>query len=285
MSMSVKSITLAALLLLLTHAHCARVLSLGTATPPTKPPPTRAPKTRGIILKVHTSRTPARGRKKLVKTPSGGGGVNGAQCDIWAQDCPSSYKCIAESLTKMPRCRPLSDNPDQVGDLCSTLGQNDGDSCDKDGMCVDGVCRELCSGSPNGPSCSAIKDLCHSYASGTPLCEERCDPLLLTCSANTYCSTDAGVPYGQFTCRHATVDNLGIGGAGCTITPDCHQGFACIAMNQMPQGYCQVNGLAACCAPLVENVNQCPAGFSFTTHDFYQNPPPGLEYLEVCVFF
>lgn len=211
-------------------------------------------------------------------------GPNGAFCDIFAQDCPDNFKCTSEDLSSQPRCRPLDNNPDSVGDPCSTKGNNDGDTCDEEGLCINGVCRPLCTGSNASPFCPDIKQLCHRYVNGPPLCEDKCDPIIAaSCNGggDRYCSTDSGLNDGRFTCMYETGEQLGLQGDSCVETSQCQQGFACMIKTVLPPGFCHNGAALSCCTPLVEDADDCPAGTAAT--DFYQFPPPGLEHLMVCV--
>ncbi len=214
------------------------------------------------------------------KSWPGGGGGNGAQCDIWEQDCPSGYKCVAETLDGEPRCRALSNNPDQVGDPCSSLGVGDGDTCDVDGMCIDGVCQALCSGSAQSPQCPTLDEVCRIHGEGVPLCQQECDPLIYaSCDANQTCAAQAS-SLEIFSCT-PTSGPLGTSGDGCVGIDQCAQGHACIPKSALPYGSCP-NGYDNCCTPMcdLDEANVCGGGTSCIP--FYQSPPPGLEHVGVC---
>lgn len=221
------------------------------------------------------------------QTPNPTPGPNGAQCSIWAQDCPNNYKCVAESLDKIPKCRAFDNSPDQVGDECSSKGNNDGDTCDKDGMCINGVCRPLCQGNAGNPQCPSSSYICHLYAKGTPLCEKKCDPLVHgSCNqADTYCSLDSGSPDQRFSCMHENGDILGMNGVSCTETSQCRQGFVCVSKGNLPNGFCHNNASLKCCTMLVyeDEPEHCEGGT--VRRPFYQPPPgpPGLGHVHVCV--
>jgi len=222
-----------------------------------------------------------------LKNP-GGPGVNGAFCDFDAQDCPDGYKCTVEDLWQdQPRCRPLQDNPDQVGDECSELGNNDGDSCDVDGLCLGGVCRPLQYGGNNCPNPSHVP---HIYPSAVNLCEEDCDPLLNgACSGNDHhCTRTSGSPDGRFSCAYSGNTNLANWEEFCVSDYQCQQGSICLSESAMPFGYC--NNGPNCCVPLCdlsENTDNCSfyTGSQFTScQSVYGNSPvPGLEHVGACV--
>lgn len=212
----------------------------------------------------------------------GGGGGSGNQCDIDAQDCPDGSKCTVENIwVSTPRCRPLVNNPDQVGDQCSELDNNDGDSCDIDGLCLDGVCRQM---DIDGTACG-IHELSHFYPSGVRLCEETCDPFLLgECDADSHCTRTDSSNDGIFTCYITGSLDLRSFGEGCTSTHQCQQGAICLQSDTT--GYCQ-NGLTHCCVPLcglTEEPSFCTK--ETTCQSLYGNsPPPGLEHVGACVFY
>eukprot|EP00178_Gracilaria_changii_P023319 TRINITY_DN70657_c0_g1_i1.p1 TRINITY_DN70657_c0_g1~~TRINITY_DN70657_c0_g1_i1.p1 ORF type:complete len:282 (+),score=30.98 TRINITY_DN70657_c0_g1_i1:336-1181(+) len=214
-------------------------------------------------------------------------GPNGAFCNVRQQDCPSGFKCISETLNGQPRCRALSHNPDSVGDDCDTLMSNDGDSCDVDGICVNGVCQPLCQ--PSDPPCPGATDLCHIYGGGVPLCEMPCFPLINgVCKEhpNTFCSSDSGVPDGRFTCVQDTGEPLGLQGASCVRTSQCRQGFFCVVKTRLPAAFCDDSNTLQCCTALAEDGDDCPqTSPSLSLVPLFQSAPPGLERLGVCVLF
>lgn len=212
--------------------------------------------------------------------PDDGGSGNGSQCDIWAQDCSEGFKCVAEDVHGEARCRPLSNNPDQVGDPCSDLGVNDGDSCDVDGMCINGICKQVCGGSANSPTCGSLSQLCHIYEEGVPVCEEECDPLLYaSCEAGETCATGFS-SLEVFSCV-PTEGPLGTSGDACADITQCAQGHACLPADVLPFGFCDGNA-SQCCSQLCDLDENYDCGGSMSCLPFYQSPPPGLEHVGVC---
>lgn len=256
----------------------SQIVTNTVLTTATTPPPTFVP-----VHGSHNSHADTLTFTVPVVTP----GPNGAQCSIWSQDCPKTYKCIAESLDKVPKCRRLDDNPDQVGDECSTKDNNDGDTCDKDGMCINGVCQPLCRGTPQNPNCPDQDQFCHIYSKGTPLCEYKCHPLLhgVCNSAMKYCTVDSGSPDQRFSCMHKTGEQLGMNGDSCTETSQCRQGFACVSKGALPNGFCDNNSALSCCTMLVydDEPEHCEGGT--VSQPFYppNSAPPGLGDLHVCL--
>ncbi len=219
----------------------------------------------------------------------GGGGGPGAACDIWdADDCGEGSKCIVDDVHQsQPRCRSVVDNPDQVGDPCSTLGANDGDTCDVGGMCLDGVCVEMCSGTPGNPTCNSggTDGTCYIYDSGTPLCTETCDPLINgSCAGGMKCGPTTGLPAFEFVCMLDESGNSGVQGDSCTLQTQCAQGFACVTALSLDFGFCEGNA-NQCCTPMCElsaGNGPCPGNLQCTTA-FADSPPPGLEDVGICV--
>jgi len=219
----------------------------------------------------------------------GSGGSNGAPCDIFNQDCPIlpvHLKCTVDDIwDDIPRCRPVTDNPDQVGVPCSELGDNDGDSCDVDGLCLDGLCREM---HIDGVSCNH-NEISHMYTSGVRLCEEKCDPLYAgECGSGKHCTSTDSSPDGIFSCYVTDNLNLGSFGKGCVSSHQCQEGAICLQSNTVPNGYCD-NGLTHCCVPLCDidqgdSFCHSETGASTCCMTIYNNStPPGLEHIGACV--
>lgn len=233
---------------------------------------------------VRTRRPPV--VRKTGGRPNGrtnGGNGSGGQCLIRDEnDCSENFKCIAEDLFSSPRCRSLNGQDHEPGLDCSTLGDNDGDSCAKGSMCVEDICRPICKNSTPGPEC-APKTVCHIYEGGTPLCESLCDPFVPSeCVGETYCTTSGDVPIGQFTCAHKMKPQLGLGGHECTETSDCMQGFGCIEKDVMPIGYCDSGGQSGCCSSFATSVSECPSGFSWSIRLFNSMAEPTYKFLRIC---
>jgi hypothetical protein len=218
----------------------------------------------------------------------GGGGPNGAFCDIVQQDCPDGYKCTVENIfVGAPRCRSLDNNPDQVGDDCSKLGNNDGDSCDIDGICLGGYCQ----GIDTDDSQCELSQLSHLYPTGVRICEEECDPLLnASCNSvpDGYCTRTAGSEFGIFSCCIQEDFNiLGNFREGCVDDVQCQQGSICLAEDVAPiSNYC-LGGATNCCVPLCDlddnDFCQTLAGFTSTCTSIFNIVPPGLEHVGACV--
>lgn len=210
----------------------------------------------------------------------GGGGVNGALCVFDQQDCPDGYKCTVEDIwLDKPRCRSLQDNDDQVGDLCSELGNNDGDSCDVDGLCLGGTCRQLDTDNTLCP----LKDVSHTYPSGVRLCEEVCDPLSpSSCPSDAHCTRTSSSPDGIFSCHITNNINLAGFGESCVSDYQCQQGAICLQSDAVPFGFCD-NGLPKCCVPLCELGKLFCQGGSTCQSIYNNNVPPGFESVGACV--
>lgn len=247
---------------------------------------------RDIVDAGGTSRFPGVFNDMFNSGGGGGGGnnPNGAFCDVFQQDCPNGFKCTVENIfVGAPRCRPLGNNPDQVGDLCSKLGNNDGDSCDVDGICLGGVCQGL----DTANSQCELSQLSHSYPTGVRICEEECDPLIAaSCNSvpDSYCTRTAGSEFGIFSCFiQENFSVLGTFGQGCVDDVQCQHGFICLPADVAPfSGFCD-GGNTQCCVPLCDLIDddfcQTLGGFSSTCKSVFSGVvPPGLEHVGACVF-
>ncbi|MFY0531969.1 hypothetical protein [Nannocystis pusilla] len=125
-------------------------------------------------------------------------------CDVYAQDCPSGFKCTAEGPPPLGNdnitCSPIVPEPDQAGESCQRLvqGHLGPDTCDRGLFCDDvdpqtgtGTCAVLCQGSDFNPICPA-NQVCWGYQ--LPQCVPHCDPLLQDCPAGESCQY-AGVDF------------------------------------------------------------------------------------------
>lgn len=227
--------------------------------------------------------------KVSVEFPPGDGRDKGSQlgarCDYWSQNCNAGLKC-APAPDGTFTCQPLPDNPDQVGDGCSALRQ--GDSCNVDGVCIDGVCIALCGGSPAAPTCPDNDQVCHLYDDGPALCEDVCDPLLSTpCPEGYRCAAEQG-SLELFTCVHVD-DGEGFplpDGGACVTMSQCQGGLACLSAGALQYDYCNSNRTLSCCAPLCDLSDADPNAACSSPHvctPFYgDNPPPGYAHVGVC---
>jgi hypothetical protein len=159
------------------------------------------------------------------------------ECDVFAQNCPPGEKCMPWSNDggvpwNATRCSPVADDPAQVGEPCMVEGSavSSIDDCDVGLMCwnVDesgnGVCEDMCTGSPENPICEKPEDLCMVWGAGTlALCVAACHPLLRDCA-------DLGCyPYGVgWTCAHPPGSEQGAYGDPCEYFNACDPGNACV---------------------------------------------------------
>lgn len=230
----------------------------------------------------------------FIERPDGGGPA--VECDLWAQDCPGSEKCMpwindGGSSWNATRCVPLSDNPAQPGDPCTVEG-NAGtgmDDCDLATMCwaVDGetnegVCVGLCEGSPDSPQCSDPSSTCSITNDGVlPLCLPTCDPLLQDCAESMGCYWLPGD--GGFVCVQDVSGELGAPGESCDgfTLNRCDPGSQCLAATAVPgctsgtsccSSFCDLEDAAPGCMAMQE----CTALFA------EGEAPPGTETYGVC---
>ncbi len=190
-------------------------------------------------------------------------------CDIWAQDCREGEKCTAWSNDGGPgwnasRCVPVSDEPGQQGDPCTSVesGSSGIDTCDLGLMCwnvdptsLEGTCESFCAGSRQAPTCPAGRACAIDFDGAIALCLEPCDPLMQDC-AEGQC-----VPLGEtFSCM-ASIDAVAPG-QGCDFAADCEAGSTCLDASFVPgctdfeccAAFCDLGAPDpdAACGPLAE---------------------------------
>jgi len=222
----------------------------------------------------------------FILLPDGGAG---AECDIYAQDCPVGEKCNAyaaggggswDSLG----CFAVVNDPDQVGDACTAFGGGATglDSCDIGSMCWDvddatdiGTCVANCTGAAVAPLCAGAGESCVvSNQDSLHLCLPNCSPLLQDCDAGQGCYAIGDV----FTCAPDVSGAGGDAGDACEFINVCTPGLGCVeASTQACFG--------ACCTPFCETdqPNTCP-GIGQTCVAWYAvgEAPLGFENVGVC---
>ncbi len=171
-------------------------------------------------------------------------------CNPWMQDCPDDYKCAfyqdeyGEAAT---RCVALADFPREPGAAClAEPGHTGVDDCDLGSVCAfldssgNGVCTEMCTGSPEVPKCDegSTCQLCPDDQCPS-LCVSMCDPLGPECPEGLVCGpTAAGFVCGMDASPN---DQTGAQGEPCEYLNECNPGSTCIEASLMPsceQGFC-----------------------------------------------
>ena len=165
------------------------------------------------------------------------------ECDPWEQDCPEGEKCswYFDGYEPATRCIPIAPEPKMPGEKCQVEeDQWSGiDDCQAGSVCefVDengnGICVELCEGSPEDPTCAdpdAMCQLCNDECAS--LCLPTCDPLEPTCHEGQVCTPTVD---GPFVCTPGG-SNDGVGGFGdtCEYANECENGFACVQAELVP---------------------------------------------------
>ncbi len=215
-------------------------------------------------------------------------------CNIFTQDCPAGMKCMpyaddGGSSWNNDKCVPVVDDPKQFGEPCFAAegGVGGVDDCDLGLMCweVDidnnGICFELCGGSPDAPICKAPKTTCGVYADATlALCFPWCDPLAQDCepwevcvgsqfSDGFFCFPDESGDEGQLhdPCMYENACDAGL------LCVDSASAVECDPMQE------------TCCEPFCDlNLPEtCPGAGQVCNAYFDEGPaPPGCENVGIC---
>ncbi len=219
-------------------------------------------------------------------SPDGGG--NAIECSTWDQDCAKDEKCMpwandGGTAWNATRCTPLADDPHAVGEPCTAEGTfvSGIDTCEGGAICrgsddetLEGICIEMCSGSPEAPICDDTES---ATCTGTvvPLCLPICDPLLGTCADGFACVPVASgwecMPEGPF-----------LPGEPCEFVNACLDGAACLA----PDAQCP-EGSAGCCTSICDLSDPDPDLGCLdgqTCMPFYEDGEavPGYEDVGIC---
>lgn len=173
----------------------------------------------------------------------------GAPCDVWSDDCEVGEKCYPPRYTGSvggPACVLAGTQP--VGSTCTITSQGNetADTCDARGFCHDidpstqvGVCREMCTGTPDAPVCElgSPNVRCRQLnQSALNLCLEDCNPLLPgECEPGHTCvAAFEGDVLGGFICFPPA--NLGLDGEACSCANCCADGHMCVEAAQYGPG-------------------------------------------------
>ena len=153
-------------------------------------------------------------------------------------------------------CEPIPANPARLGETCS-WGE-----CEAGTMCWDfdddtglGICRPVCTGSIDEPSCSDSSLVCaHYFNWPIQLCREPCDPLGDECAPGWNCQ-HSGLT-GHFACMPDTDPEASQYGDPCNGASDCSPGLTC-TFKAVPD--CADDG-DLCCTALcdLDLPNTCP---------------------------
>ncbi len=231
----------------------------------------------------------------FVQEPDGG---TAQECDIWAQDCPTGQKCMpwaddGGGAWNATKCTPVSPNPNQVGDPCTTEGggTSGADDCDVAAMCwnVDGetgigTCVDFCTGSPASPECEDPGDVCLITNEGSLiLCLPICDPILQNCGTNEGCYLVDGI---TITCGPDSSGAGGIYGDPCEFDNSCDPGLYCAPADTVPDCV----GAAGCCSQWCDLTTSDPSsvcgglagGQECVSYYDPGTAPPGFDHVGLC---
>ena len=215
-----------------------------------------------------------------------------AECDVWAQDCPTGEKCApwindGGNSWNALRCVPTSDAGGQPGDACSAEGGGGSgiDDCAGGSMCWDldeegnGICAAFCEGGPDNASCSDATTTCVIANDGVlNICLPICDALLQDCGDSQAC-----YPVGDtFACGPDVSGELGLFGDACEAINVCDAGLFCAAAGLVPG--CE--GSSGCCSSFcdLEDAPACPGEGQQCVGWFDAGQaPPGSETLGACI--
>jgi len=268
-----------------------------TGTPVTTTDPTNAEGTAGGTGETGTSVTSGTDTAGtdcgfVCETESAGGT---AECDIWKQDCPPDQKCMpwandGGNSWNATLCSPLDADPKQAGDSCEVEGSavSGVDNCALGLICwfVDdmnvGTCIEMCTGTPDAPSCPNGKTCDESNEGVIIVCLETCDPLAQSCPEGQICFSD-GVD--NFICDFDASGEEGQYGDPCFYVNDCDYGLFCAGQANVPN--CEsADGCCSTYCNLMEP-NTCPGKDATPAQEcvpWYEgmDPPPGQENIGAC---
>lgn len=206
-----------------------------------------------------------------------------AQCDIYAQDCPSGFKCVHQIYDgTTPGCVPVQDEASPPGAACEKLpacivdeagNAINADTCDVGSQCFVGTCRQFCTLVDDIPSCPP------GYACNSGRvslwCLQTCDPLAPECPPGELCIPD----YTNFRCDGPAPDPVGLfepcAGWGCA------DGLACLHASAAIE--CE-DANSQCCVPFCDlGAPACPgAGQECLPWPWEFDPDPGYSHVGVC---
>ncbi len=230
------------------------------------------------------------------------GRPSGGECEYFEQDCPDGEKCVPWSalpdlVPDEQRCCPIGEPVAQPGDECAVEGYFGSclDNCAAGSLCLDvdndgeGLCQELCGGTPEQPECTDSDTECFVYFGGVPLCFYTCDPLVQGCQSNFGCYPDAIAEGGTgFLCMPTIGDN--VLGDYCWLLAGCNPGMICAFPDLLPNCFGNA-GDSGCCTDLCD-ITESPDGCTNIHPDlecvpwYHQGSPPpsaDLQNVGACV--
>lgn len=187
------------------------------------------------------------------------------------------YDAFGDGTWSGTKCVPIDPNPGAPGEPCTTQGDEKSgiDSCERDSICRDGVCVEMCNIYDEG--CDAPDTICVPYTySIYMICRPTCDPLANDCVDGEVCAVmkDLG-----FACVVDASGDEGQYGDECIYINGCDPGLTCAYAEEVPN--CTGD---QCCTPLCDTSqpNTCPGAPEQQCEPWYDSLPPGYETLGYC---
>lgn len=182
------------------------------------------------------------------------------------------YSIEDDRIPDNVQCCDAVDSPASPGDPCTAMGYNGSclDDCEPGSMCVlddekslGGHCRTFCE--PGGNDCE-FDETCKSFfellpgVPTTPLCMERCDPLLQDCTPDDWhCIPDTPTESGQsgFLCSPPPPSIPKGLFDPCALANDCEQGLVCVTDDRVPG--CNFSACCTAYCSLSEGDEACQA--------------------------
>lgn len=219
----------------------------------------------------------------------------GEPCDPFTQDCPNGMKCVpyaddGGSSWNNDKCVPVVDDPKLLGEPCFAAegGVGGVDDCDLGLMCWDtdaqnqGICVELCGGSPEEPTCEAPKTTCAVYGEGAlALCLSTCNPVAQDCDPTDVCIENPD-GNGTFLCVLDASGDEGQLHDPCMYANACDAGLQCVESAWAVE----CDPLEAMCCEAFCDItlpDPCPgAGQVCNAYFLAGTAPPGCENIGFC---
>ena len=215
-------------------------------------------------------------------------------CDVIEQDCPIGQKCTPYASDMGPewdstKCVDVVDDAGIPGQPCTVTGSPTSgiDTCDATSMCwnvdpdtLKGECFPFCVDAGGDEGCKKSGHLCDVVDGALPLCFPQCQPKTHPCAAGDVCVPQEQEPYLEFIC---VPDQSGAGGqefSPCTAFNTCDPGFICMEPQQGAECDQDAEG---CCLSICDTAGPMCNGVNQECTAWYKFPPPGYEFLGVCI--
>lgn len=223
-------------------------------------------------------------------TADSDGGICGAECSLFAQDCGSDdLRCT--SVACEPDNQPINawdsavcmaQGVRTVGESCTAAHLGTPQMhCERGAMCFNGVCVPMCIGTLDDPACEDPAFECLAYETILATCLKRCDPLAPDCPNGTNDVCSAWGPH--FVCTPKPENKTVHAGPRepCECSNCCPNGYHCTDSTFVDSADCE--GEDWCCAQLCDysedgtcesEAESCSA--------FSMDPLPEWEHVGLC---